>query len=102
MRRHRFGGVTASVVVAPLVVAAAGLGSPTGSVPRCLTWQLRLAPTFYGEAGGQFLETFTFANASRRRCWLRRWPGLSLEGRSGQPLRVSSRRVRQGAPGTPA
>ncbi len=54
--------------------------------------QLRIGPTFYGEAGGQFLQTFTFRNRSDRTCRLRGWPRLNAR----------TRRVRQGGPKTPA
>lgn len=55
-------------------------------------------PTFYGVALGSFVQTFTFTNASHRACALAGWPRLALENRS----RVTTRRVRQGAPTAPA
>jgi hypothetical protein len=43
-------------------------------------------------AAGSFIQTFTFTNVSRRVCSLTGWPRIGLP----------SRRVRQGAPPTPA
>jgi hypothetical protein len=102
MGRRRLVDFATPAIAAALAVAATGLGSPTDSPPRCRTRQLHLAPTFYGEAGGEFTQTLTFVNASRRPCSLRGWPRLSLQSKSGGLVRVASRRVRQGEPGTPA
>jgi hypothetical protein len=88
-------------VFACLFVAAPCLAGSTTSVPRCHTAQLRLAATFYGEAGGQFMQTFTLTNASRHACSLRGWPRVAVESRSGHPLRTSSRRVIQGSSTAP-
>jgi hypothetical protein len=58
-------------------------------------------PAFYGEAGGQFIQTFTFTNVGRSVCQLRGWPSLELRGKSGRPVAVHSRRVVQGAQSAP-
>src|SRR5215472_14791018 len=76
---------------AVLALAAPAAGS-SGSVPRCAVVQLRAAATFYGVAGGQFIQTFTFTNASRHACSLSGWPKLNLP----------ARRVRQNARNRPA
>ena len=84
-----------------LLAAAALVGvapGSTASVPRCRTAQLRFAATFYGEAGGQFIQTFTLTSASRSACSVRGWPRFAVESRSGHPMRTSSRRVVQGSP----
>lgn len=54
---------------------------------QCRPEQLRAAATFYGEAGGSFVQTLTFTNQSRDACRLRGWPKVNLP----------SRRVIQGA-----
>jgi hypothetical protein len=84
-------------VPAYLLIAAPGLAGSSTSVPRCHTAQLHLAATFYSEAGGQFIQTFTFTNGSRRACSLRGWPRIEVASRSGRPMRTSSRRVIQGS-----
>jgi uncharacterized protein DUF4232 len=81
-----------------LLVAAPSLAGSTTSVSRCRTAQLRIAATFYGEAGGQFTQTFTLTNVSRHACSVRGWPRLAIEGRSGHPVRTFTRRVIQGSP----
>src|SRR5689334_13386071 len=83
--------------IAAAAVAAPVLGLPA-SAPTCRPAQLRLEASFYGEAGGQFLQTFTFTNASRRECALKGWPTVTPEGRSGRPQRARSLRVIQTAP----
>jgi uncharacterized protein DUF4232 len=85
-------------VPACLVLTAPCLAGSTTSVPRCHSAQLRLAATFYGEAGGQFIQTFTLTNASRQACSLSGWPRVAVESRSGHPKRTSFRRVIQGSP----
>src|SRR5262245_42279719 len=99
---HRRVGVASSAATAVLALAATACGGTAASPLPCRTPQLRVAATGYGEAGGQFTQTFTFTNASHRTCSLRGWPRLSLQTRTGRAVPVSSRRVRQGAPGTPA
>lgn len=84
-----------------LLAAAALVGvapGSTASVPRCHTAHLRVAATFYGEAGGQFVQTFTLTNALRSACSVRGWPRFAVESRSGHRMRTSSRRVVQGSP----
>jgi hypothetical protein len=94
--------LVAMTFVAALSVSAPGPGNAKAPIPHCRTPQLWLAPTFYGVGLGQFLQTFTFTNASAHACWLRGWPEFALEGRSGAPIVVRTRRVRQGNPSAPA
>jgi Domain of unknown function (DUF4232) len=88
-------------VPAYLAVAAPCLAGSTTSVPRCHIAQLRLAATFYGEAGGQFMQTFTLTNASRHACSVRGWPRVAVESPTGRPIRTFSRRVIQGSSTAP-
>jgi hypothetical protein len=62
--------------------------------------QLHLAASFYGEAGGQFIQTFTFTNISQRVCRMEGWPSLEVEDVSHRPVPVRTRRVVQGQLGT--
>jgi hypothetical protein len=79
------------------VLAAAAPGSTNSSAfARCRPSQLHLAASFYGEAGGQFRQTFTFTNISRRVCRIAGWPSLEIEVASRRPVRVRTRRVVQG------
>jgi hypothetical protein len=101
MHRRRATGLVLFVVVAALALAVSAGGSSTTSPSRCRTWQLHVAPTFYGEAATSFIQTFTFTNASRGACWLRGWPRLALKTPTGQRKPVASWRVVQGAPTAP-
>ena len=76
--------------------------SKASTASQCRARQLRLAATFYGEAGGQFIQTFTFSNVGRQACRMRGWPTLKLESQSRRPVPAPSRRVVQGAPTAPA
>ena len=96
MARSRLGSTSVLAAGVALVVVAHGSAV---SIPRCHTAQLRLAATFYGEAGGQFIQTFTFRNVSSRTCQVSGWPRLKLESRTGRAVATPSRRVVQGAPG---
>ena len=84
--------VTAGCV---LVVAAPG-SSSSSPFPRCQPPQLHIAASFYGEAGGQFIQTFTFTNTSRRICRIGGWPSLEIEVALHRPVPVRTRRVVQG------
>jgi hypothetical protein len=89
--------VTLAGVTAGCVLAVAAPGSTnSSSVARCQPQQLQLAASFYGEAGGQFIQTFTFTNISRRVCRVGGWPTLEIEVVSHRPLPVRTRRVVQG------
>jgi hypothetical protein len=57
---------------------------------------LHLAASFYGVAGGQFIQTVTFTNISRRVCRMAGWPSLEIEVASRRPVAVRTRRVVQG------
>src|SRR5881392_1832772 len=94
-RMLRVVGITAGSVLA--AVAPGANGSP--GVARCQPPQLRLAASFYGEAGGQFIQTFTFTNISGRVCRMEGWPRLGIEVSSHRPVPVRTRRVVQGPPG---
>ena len=85
---------TALVVVAP---AAAGQVHASVSASVCRAAELRLVASDYGEAGGQFRQTFTFTNVGRRTCLLAGWPSLKLRSPSGRAVSVRSVRVVQGA-----
>ena len=56
--------------------------------PSCTAAQLHIQPTSYGEAGGQFVQTFTLTNVGANACRLAGWPAL----------RAPSIRVVQGGP----
>jgi len=73
------------------VAVAAGLPGGAQGVPQseCAAARLHLAATFYGEAGGQFMQTLTFRSLAHRSCRLAGWPRL---------VGVPYRRVVQGAP----
>jgi hypothetical protein len=97
MRTRRI--LTVACVAAGSVLTVAAPGSTNSStVARCQPSQLHLAASFYGEAGGQFLQTFTFANISRQVCRLAGWPSLEIEVASHRPVPVRTRRVVQGPP----
>jgi Protein of unknown function (DUF4232) len=84
MRRVLLAGVVAGIA-STLATSAAAARIP----PRCSPARLRLAATFYGEAGGQFVQTLTFTNVGTHTCRLAGWP--RLEG-------PAARRVVQGNP----
>jgi hypothetical protein len=67
---------------------------------RCQASGLALKVGRYGEAGGQFIQTFTFTNVSGIACRLGGWPGFRVMDASSRP--VPTQRVRQNAPGRPA
>lgn len=95
MRARRI--LTIAAVTAGSVLAVAAPESTTSSVvARCQPSQLHLAASFYGEAGGQFTQTFTFTNFSRRVCRMGGWPSLEVEVGSHRPVPVRTRRVVQG------
>jgi hypothetical protein len=94
----RLTGLSVLALGGVLAVTASPLASSTRSVPVCRAQQLRLAASFYGEAAGQFVQTFTFMNVGHSVCQLRGWPSLELTSKSGRPVSVRSRRVVQGAP----
>jgi hypothetical protein len=86
-------------VTAGSVLAVAAPGSSNSSVfARCQSSQLHLAASFYGAAGGQFIQTFTFTNISRRVCHMAGWPSLEIDVVSRHPVAVRTRRVVQGSP----
>jgi Protein of unknown function (DUF4232) len=89
--------VTVAVVAALSAMSVAGPGSSnTSASAPCQSPQLHLAATFYGEAGGQFIETFAFTNVSSRACRIAGWPRLRVEGRSHRVVAARVRRVVQG------
>ena len=65
---------------------------------ECRSSGLALTAGHYGEAGGQFIQTFTFTNITPTRCRLGGWPGFQLADASGHLARTETRRVRQNAP----
>jgi hypothetical protein len=79
------------------VLAVAAPGSTNSSAfARCQPSQLQLAASFYGAAGGQFIQTLTFMNMSRRACGMAGWPSLEIEVASHRLVSVRARRVVQG------
>src|SRR5439155_19878206 len=89
--------VTLAGLAAGSMLAVAAPGSANSSAfASCESLQLHLAASFYGEAGGQFLQTFTFTNVSRRVCRMEGWPSLEIEVASYGPVPVRTRRVVQG------
>jgi Domain of unknown function (DUF4232) len=89
--------VTVAVVAALSALSLAAPGSSNTSAPApCRSRQLHLAATFYGEAGGQFIQTFTFTNMSSRACRIAGWPRLRVEVRQHRAVVVRVRRVVQG------
>jgi hypothetical protein len=80
------------------------LAAPGGAVASahvCRAGQLRLTASFYGEAGGQFVQTFTVTNAVATSCSLAGWPSLWLRSPSGRAEPARSIRVIQGGPSSP-
>jgi hypothetical protein len=80
----RAAAVAAVAAVVAACVAARATALPA---PQCAASRLSLAATFYGEAGGQFMQTLTFRNRGGTSCRLAGWPRL---------VGVASRRVVQG------
>jgi hypothetical protein len=67
------------------------------AAPRCDAGQLRLAPTFYGAAGQQFMQTLTFTNVSAHACRISGWPRVvGVSSRAGMAMSIETRRVVQG------
>jgi hypothetical protein len=84
------GGVLASTLSAP------GRAVPSAHV--CRSSQLRLTARFYGEAGGEFMQTFTAMNTAATACSVAGWPTLRLRSPSGRLEPALSIRVVQGGP----
>jgi hypothetical protein len=84
------------VLFAVLLLALPGGADSTAT---CQARQLSVTASFYGEAGGQFVQTFTFTNTRAHRCRLRGWPRVNWERVDGRLVRMKSVRVVQGAPG---
>jgi hypothetical protein len=79
---------------------AATTGPAGGStLARCLPGQMRIAAGAYGEAAGQFTQTLTFTNTSRRSCAIAGWPRIEVAAASRGRVPVGTRRVVQGAAG---
>ncbi len=89
-------------VALSLVVVAieAPLSGGTVKVAVCRAGQLQLRPSFYGAAGGQFIQTFTATNTGGTPCSLAGWPSLRVKDRSGRMEAAPSIRVVQGSPTT--
>jgi Protein of unknown function (DUF4232) len=90
-------GVSLTTFVAGLPVVPSSAPA-AASVPTCTATQLRLRPTLYGEAGGQFIQTFTLTNAGANACRLAGWPTLRGVVASGKTEPAPSIRVVQGKP----
>ena len=92
-------GICLSALAAGLSVVTS-FAPAAASVPTCTADQLRLRPTLYGEAGGQFIQTFTLTNAGANACRLAGWPTLRAVDASGHSEPAPSIRVVQGKPAT--
>ena len=90
-------GVSLTTFVAGLSIVPSSAPA-AASVPTCTATQLRLRPTLYGEAGGQFMQTFTLTNAGANACRLAGWPTLRGVVASGKTEPAPSIRVVQGKP----
>lgn len=92
----------AAAILGGLASATFTVGSSSApaaaSVPTCIASQLHLRPTLYGEAGGQFMQTFTLTNAGANACRLAGWPDLRGVDVSGRTEPAPSIRVVQGKP----
>jgi hypothetical protein len=95
MRTRRISAIAGLTAGSLLAVAAPG-STNSSTVARCQPSQLQLAASFYGEAGGQFIQTFTFTNIARRVCRMAGWPTLEIEVGSHRQIPVRTRRVVQG------
>ena len=76
--------------------ADARRGAAAANVGICRASELHLRPALYGEAGGQFTQTFTATNDGSADCSLAGWPTLRLKSRSGKVGAARSIRVVQG------
>jgi len=56
----------------------------------------------YGEAGGQFRQTFTFTDRAGVACQLAGWPTIDVLDAAGRAQAEKIERVRQGSPSVPA
>jgi hypothetical protein len=71
----------------------------TASVPICSVARLSVVAGEFGEAGGQFLQTFTLTNLSSGACRLAGWPIVRvLDSSPGSPRSTKTMRVRQNTP----
>jgi Protein of unknown function (DUF4232) len=87
------------IALAALALAVVAFSARAATpAPTCKASQLRLRSTMYGEAGGQFVQTFTFTNTSRDSCQLAGWPTLRLVEASGKTEVAPTIRVVQGSP----
>ena len=87
------------VLFAALSLALPDRADSTATLATCQARQLNLSTSFYGEAGGQFIQTFAFTNTLYHPCQLRGWPALNWERVGGRLVRMRSVRVVQVAPG---
>jgi hypothetical protein len=67
---------TLAIVAASAVLLPAAAFDGARTAAPCRSAQLGLVARHYGEAGGQFAQTFTFTNLSRRACKLAGWPSV--------------------------
>jgi hypothetical protein len=86
-------------LLAALFLAFPDRADSTATLATCQAPQLSLSASFYGEAGGQFIQTFTFTNALTHRCQLRGWPTVNWERVDGRLVRMRPVRVVQVALG---
>jgi hypothetical protein len=96
-------GLAALVVLPACSGGSSGKGATKAVQPArqpCRASGLALKVGRYGEAGGQFIQTFTFTNVSGADCRLGGWPGFRVLEASRRL--VPTQRVRQNAPGRPA
>ncbi|MGH2842674.1 MAG: DUF4232 domain-containing protein [Solirubrobacteraceae bacterium] len=94
MRMNRLRMVIVALVGFATLVWSAAIVSARSS-RTCTTNQLHVTQRFLGEAAGQFTDTFTFANDSKRECELAGWPAIGLRSPSGRSVPVRTERVLQ-------
>ena len=101
----RPGRASLAIVSAGAILAPAVAFGGSRALAPCRSSQLRLVASHYGEASGQFGQTFTFTNVSRRACTLAGWPSVKssartirvVQGKPGaQPYRTVILRPRSG------
>lgn len=90
--------VAAGALVVLTVSGFAAQCQAATPLPTCAATQLRLRAGLYGEAGGQFMQTFTATNSGARSCRVAGWPNIQTTSPSGRNEAAPSIRVVQGRP----
>jgi hypothetical protein len=84
------------------ITSSTSTSTTIATAPACRSGQLTPTAGGYGEAGGQFSQTFILANHSGRACVLSGWPRFWAVSAAGRPQRTHTERVRQNDPTAPA